>query len=384
MSALFRGSTKTPVIGVDFGSGYIKMAQFKDEPNGVKLVNFGVLPVPEGSIIEGRIEKPKEIQDILKELISFHSFLGNRVVANVSGQLVVVKELLMEELPDEELYEAIKWEMEKFLPFPLDKSTFDYQILNRVIEGKNAKLDVLVTAAPLDVVQLTVELLKMANLEPVAIEVEPFAAIRLINFMEDFSFGEDVLLTIVNIGYNYTSINMMDKGMVRFSRILPVGGKKITDSISNYFGKSYEEAEEMKIKELDLTNVDSSIYAATKPLIDNLSLEIKRSVSFYFNKYNEGKAMNTAILLEGGSANIKGLEQFFEDSVGFSTVINRFFTSVGTFDTNLFTKEYLHEMAPMFSVATGLALREHQIKQKSKKKKEKTNKAKSPLAYKKG
>jgi len=384
MSALFGGNKKTPVIGVDLGSGYIKMAQFKDEANSLKLVNFGVLPVPEGSIVEGRIEKTKEIQEILKELVNFHSFLGNRVVANVSGQLVVVKELLMEDLPDEELFEAIKWEMEKFLPFPLEKATFDYQVLNRVVDDKGTKLDVLVTAAPLDVVQLTVELLKMANLEPIAIEVEPFAAIRLLNFMEDFSFGNEVLLSIINIGYNYTSINMIDKGMVRFSRTLPTGGKKLTDAIANYFGKSYEESEEMKIKELDLTKADSPIFAATKSTFDNLSLEIKRSISFYFNKYNEGKTMNTAILLEGGSANIKGLEQFFEDTIGVSAVVNRLFTSVGTFDSNLFTKEYLHEMAPMFSVATGLALREHQIKQKGKRKKEKLDKSKSPLAYKKG
>ncbi|MGB9695306.1 MAG: type IV pilus assembly protein PilM [Caldisericaceae bacterium] len=382
MSALFGGNGKTPVIGLDLGSGYIKMAQFKDEPNGLKLVNFGVLPVPDGSIVEGRVEKPKEIQDIIKELVTFHSFLGNRVVANVSGQLVVVKELLMEDLPEDELSEAIKWEMEKFLPFPIEKATFDFQVLNRVIEEKGTKLDVLVTAAPLDVVQLTVDLLKMANLEPVAIEVEPFAAIRLLNFMEDFSFSDEILLAIINIGHNYTSINMIDKGMVRFSRTLPVGGRSLTEAISSYFGKSYEESEEMKIKELDLSKTDSQIFAATKPIFDNLALEIKRSISFYFNKYNEGKTMNTAILLEGGTANVKGLEQFFESAIGVSTVINRLFTSVGTFDSNLFTKEYLHEMAPTFSVATGLALRDHQLKQKGKRKKEKG--AKSPLAYKKG
>ncbi len=384
MSALLGRAKKTPVIGLDFGSGYIKMAQFKEESGGLKLVNFGVLPVPESAIIEGRIERPKEIQEILKELISFHSFLGNRVVANVSGQLVVVKELLMEDLPEEELYESIKWEIEKFLPFPIEKSTFDYQILNRVVEEKSTKLDVLVTAAPLDVVQLAVELLKIANLEPVAIEVEPFAELRLLNFMEDFSLGSEILLAIVNIGYNYTSINIIDKGMVRFSRTLPIGGRKITESISNYFGKSYEESEEMKIKELDVIMLDTPITSSVKPLLDNLTLEIKRSISFYFNKFNEGKTMNTAILLEGGSANLKGIEQFTEESVGFSTVVNRLFTNVASFDTNLFTKEYLHDMAPMFSVATGLALREHQIKPKTKKKKGKSESTKGPLAYKRG
>lgn len=383
MSAWLGGNKKTPVIGVDLGSGFIKMAQFKEEQNSLKLVNFGVLSVPEGAIVEGRVEKTKEIVEILKELISFHSFIGNRIVANVSGQLVVVKEIIMDVLPENELDEAVKWEIEKFLPFPVDKAAFDYQILNELIEeGRVNKLNILVASAPLEVVELTAELFKMANLDPVAVEVEPFSILRLLRFDPEFSFENEVLFPVINIGYNYTSINMVDKGMVRFSRTIPTGGRKITDSIASALGKSFEEAEEIKIKELDLTK-ESPLTKATMALFDGLSLEIKRSINFYFNKFNDGKTMDTAILIEGGSANIKGIEKYIETSVGYASGVNRLFTNIAKFDSNLFTKEYLFEMAPMFSVATGLALRGHTLKSVAKKKVPQEQ-AKSVLAYKKG
>jgi type IV pilus assembly protein PilM len=383
MCAWLGGNRKTPVIGVDLGSGFIKMAQFKEEQNQLKLVNFGVLSVPEGAIVEGRIEKTRELAEILKELISFHSFIGNRIVANVSGQLVVVKEIIIDALPENELDEAIKWEIEKFLPFPLDKAVFDYQILNEVLEGgKVKKLNILVAAAPLEVVELTAELFKLANLEPVALEVEPFSVLRLLRFDPDFSFENEILFPIINIGYNYTSINMVDKGMVRFSRTIPTGGRKITDSIASTLGKSFEEAEEIKVKELDLTK-ESPLTKATITLFEGLALELKRSINFYFNKFNDGKTIETAILLEGGSANIKGIERFIESTVGFPTEVNRLFNNIATFDPNLFTKEYLYEMAPMFSVATGLALRGHALKVTTRKKisQEQT---KGVLTYKKG
>jgi len=92
--------------------------------------------------------------------------------------------------------------------------------------------------------------------------------------------------------------------------------------------------------------------------------------------------METAILMEGGSANTKELEKFIEDEVGYPSIVNRLFGSIAKFDPNLFTKEYLHEMAPMFSVATGLALREHQLKPKKKKVAQESSKG--PLTYKKG
>jgi type IV pilus assembly protein PilM len=383
MCAWLNGNKKAPVIGVDLGSGFIKMAQFKEEQNSLKLVNFGVLSVPEGAIVEGRVEKTKEIVEILKELISFHSFVGNKIVANVSGQLVVVKEIIMDALPENELDEAIKWEIEKFLPFSIDKAVFDYQILNEVLEsGRVKKLNILIAAAPLEVVELTAELFKMANLDPVALEVEPFSVLRLLRFDPNFSFENDVLFPVINIGYNYTSINMVDKGMVRFSRTIPTGGRKITDSIASTLGKSFEEAEELKIKELDLTK-ENPLTKATLTLLDGLTLEIKRSINFYFNKFNDGKTMNTAILLEGGSANIKGIEKFIEDTVGFPSGVNRLFTNIARFDPNLFTKEYLFEMAPMFSVATGLALRGHTLKNISKKKIPQEQ-VKGVLTYKKG
>ncbi len=383
MSPIFGSGGKTPVIGIDLGSGNIKMAQFKEEQGGLKLINFGVLPVPEGAIVEGKIEKPKEIQEIVKELMHFHSFIGNRVVTNLSGQLVFVKEILIEELTEPDLSEAIKWEIEKFLPFPIEKATFDYQILARVEDEKTTKLEILVAAAPLDIVLNTAELFKMANLEPVAIEVEPFAVLRLLNFTPEFKLSSELLFLIVNIGHNYTSINMLHKGMIRFSRILPIGGRKITEAISMNLGRSFEEAEEMKIKNLDLNNTENEVTQASLPIFQSLILEIKRSISFYFNKFNEGKTLETAILLEGGSANSNGIEKYVENEVGFPTVVNRLFGNIASFDANLFTKDYLTEMAPMFSVATGLALREHQLRI-SKRKKPAKEVSKSPLTYQKG
>lgn len=383
MSPIFGSRGKTPVIGIDLGSGNIKMAQFKEEGSGLKLVNFGVLPVPEGAIIEGKIERPKEVQEIIKELLQFHAFIGNRVVANLSGQLVFVKELIMEDLPEGEIDEAIKWEIEKFLPFPIERATFDYQVLARIEDEKSPKLDILVASAPLDIVLNTAELFKMANLEPIAIEVEPFAVLRLLNFTPEFRLSSDILFLIVNIGHNYTSINMLHKGLIHFSRILPIGGKKITEAISHSLGKSYEEAEEIKIKKLDLDMSDNEVTQAALPIFQSLVLEIKRSINYYFNKFNEGKVMETGILLEGGSSNTKNIEKYVENEVGFPTTVNRLFGSIATFDPNLFTKEYLTEMAPMFSVATGLALREHQIKF-NKKKKISKEAPKSPLTYNKG
>jgi type IV pilus assembly protein PilM len=160
---------------------------------------------------------------------------------------------------------------------------------------------------------------------------------------------------------------MVDKGFMRFSRIFPWGGKKLTDKIASYFGLDEKSAEEKKKTELDLSNTNSQIFEAVQEELNELSLEIKRTISYYFAKYNEGKMSDVTIILEGGTANAKNIDHYIEEKTGFGTVVNRLFADIARYNPNLFTKEYLYEMAPMFAVATGLALKEHltQIKRKT-------------------
>jgi len=365
--ALF-AKTKTPIIGVDLGSGYVKMAQFERKGNDLNLVNFGLLEIEEGTIVEGKIEKFDVLKEVIQNLLSIYSFIGNRVATNVSGKLVQVRELVIEDLPPQELYEAIRWEVEKVLPLPVDKISFDYQVLGRVKEGGEDKLYILYAVAPLEVIETIVNLFKSLNLELVSIEVEAFSVLRLLKFLGSVSTDSERLFSIINIGHNFTSINMVDKGLMRFSRIFPWGGKKLTDKIASYFGLDEKSAEEKKKTELDLSNTNSKIFEAVQEELNELSLEIKRTISYYFAKYNEGKMSDVTIILEGGTANAKNIDHYIEEKTGFGTVVNRLFADIARYNPNLFTKEYLYEMAPMFAVATGLALKEHlaQIKRKTR------------------
>lgn len=389
VSAFLRRTNRTSPIGVDLGSGNIKMAQFKQTPKGLALVNFGILPTPEDAIREGKVVNSKRIVEALKELLKFHSFVGQRIVVSVPGQLVIVKEILIEELPEDELREAIKWEMEKFFPFPIEKTTFDYKILNRVIPEDESpdKLNVMVVAAPLDVVHSIVDVMKEASLDPIAIEVEPFSKLRLLQFIPDFDFKSEILFVMLNIGHTYTSVSMIDKGMVNFFRTLPIGGKKFTDAIAQSLGKNFKVAQEIKETKLDLNKRKDPVTKAVLPLLDNLLLEVKRSINYYFKKFNDGKSIDTVILVEGGSANLKGINEYIEESTSFPASTDRLLADIAEVSPELFTKEYLLEMAPFFSVATGLALREHRAKPaiKAKKVREAQKQQKKPVfKYKKG
>ena len=349
------GNKATPIIGVDIGSSTIKVAQFKEDKNGLSLVNFGVVPTPEGSIQDGKIAKGDVISEALGSLLSLHSFVGKRVSASVSGQLVTVKQVTVDEVPRQPLGDIVKWEMEKHISYPIEEAVFDYQVLSRAqTDDGGVKANCLVAVAPLEIVNAL---------------VGPFAELRLVDYVSYKRPDLDAkTIVLVNIGSNITSINVADQSMIRLTRMLPFGGARVSQAIASALGISTERAEELKQEAVNVdpdANLEAGseaerATAAALPVIDELVLEIRRSLNYYTTRFESDRPLH--LILSGGTANLKGIADYIELSTGFTVEMNRLLLDVAKYDPSMFAESYLNEMAPMFSVATGLSLREYEEK----------------------
>lgn len=356
----------TPIIGVDIGSSTIKVAQFKHEKNTLSLVNFGVVPTPEGAIEEGKIVKGDLISEALSSLLSLHSLVGKRVSASVSGQLVTVRQVTVDEIPRQSLSDIIKWEIEKHISYPIEEAVFDYQVLSRShTDDGGVKANCLVAAAPLEIVNGLVGVIRKTQLEPVFIEVEPFAELRLVDYVSYKRPDLDAkTIVMVNIGSMITSINVSDQSMIRLTRMIPFGGARISRAIGASMGLNTERAEELKQEAVNVNpeaNLEAGseaerATAAALPIIDELVLEIRRSLNYYTTRFESDRPLH--LILSGGTANLKGIVDYIELSTGFTVELNRLLLDVAKYDPSMFAESYLNEMAPMFSVATGLSLRE--------------------------
>lgn len=356
----------TPIIGVDIGTSTIKVAQFKRDKNALNLVNFGVTPTPGGCIENGKIVKGDIISEALGSLLSLHSFVGKRVSASVSGQLVTVRQITVDDIPRQPLDDIVKWEMEKHISYPIEDAVFDYQVLSRSHTGDGGiKANCLVAAAPLEIVNALVGVIRKTHLEPVFIEVEPFAELRLVDYVSYKRPDLDAkTIVMVNIGSTITSVNVADQSVIRLTRMIPFGGARISQAIASTLGITIERAEELKRESVNMdpqANLEAGTEAeratsAALPIIDELVLEIRRSLNYYTTRFESDRPLH--LILSGGTANLKGVADYIEVSTGFTVEINRLLLDVAKYDPSMFAESYLSEMAPMFSVATGLSLRE--------------------------
>jgi len=218
---------------------------------------------------------------------------------------------------------------------------------------------------PLDIVNALVDLIRKTHLEPVFIEVEPFAELRLVDYVSYKRPDLDAkTIVMVNIGSTLTSINVADQSMIRLTRMIPFGGARISQAIASVLGINTERAEELKRESVNVdpnanleagTEAERATSAALR-IIDELVLEIHRSLNYYTTRFESDRPLH--LILAGGTANLKGIADYVELSTGFTVEMNRLLLDVAKYDPTMFAESYLNEMAPMFSVATGLSLRE--------------------------
>jgi len=117
-------------IGLDIGSGYLKLVQLKDTKGGYELELFDMLPLPPELIVDGSIIDSLRLVDSLKELARKARIKTKDVTISIAGHSsVIVKRVSLPDMSEDELYESIKFEAEQYIPFDIDDVNLDFQIL---------------------------------------------------------------------------------------------------------------------------------------------------------------------------------------------------------------------------------------------------------------
>ena len=103
---------ETPLLGVDIGSQSITIAQLNFIENVCELVGVGVMPLPKGSVVDGLVENPGEVSDMIKKIVKSENFKSRYVVSSIPGDHGVIRKLTLPAKNKEALAEELLHEVE--------------------------------------------------------------------------------------------------------------------------------------------------------------------------------------------------------------------------------------------------------------------------------
>lgn len=233
-------------IGVDVGSTAVRVAEVAAGDVPV-IVRAAQVPLPPGVVEAGEVRQPEAVAEALRELWSKSGVKSKQVHLGVGNQRVVVRELALPWLPEKELRDTLGFQVQEFIPMASDEAVLDFDPLGEMDQGGRRMVRILLVAAHKPMVNALVEAALAAKLDPQGIDLTPFAVIRAVGMGDDGldldSSGDEA---IVDIGAQVTSICVHDRGVTRFVRMLPSGGRDITLALASGLGVDDEVAERLK------------------------------------------------------------------------------------------------------------------------------------------
>ncbi len=343
------GKKKTSVVGLDIGSRTIKAAEVADTKKGPTLKNFGVIDIEPGIIEEGAIKDPEAAASAIRQLFQSSNIKDQNVAISIGGYSVIVKKINVQTMTDDELHETINFEAEQYIPFDINDVNLDFQILGESEHNPN-QMSVLLVAAKKEMVNEYVNLVEMAGLNTVILDVDAFA---LQNIFE-LNYTPEENVALIDIGASKTSLNILKGSSSVFMRDVSLGCSQINEQIVSLIDCSLAEAEEIKRSEQSEKISPEDLRDIITSVVSDWCTEIKRALDFFYSTYPEDQI--TKIILSGGGAKIKEFrEQLANETSAEVEIINPF----GKFsiDSARLDPSYLEEIAAQAAICMGLAIR---------------------------
>ncbi len=291
------GKKRAQMMVVDLGSRTTKAILLERRGELLALTRFALLDTP---IYEKKIST-ELLADHLRSVAQALGSETKLLTLAVGLDDAVMRQVEFPQIPVDEMRLVLKNNTKTYLQQDMPNHVFDCHIYPPKLPGKSAeaakapaipKLKVLVAGMKQQTIDDFQTAIKNAGLVPDHILpgiIGPVNACELA-FHEIFA-GESIAL--VDIGFKQSSVCVVDHGELVLSRVVNIGGDKLTAGLAEAMNISYAEAEGIKVGMAP--EVQSTLESQVQPL----GRELRASLDFF--EHQQDRPVSH-VYVNGGSA----------------------------------------------------------------------------------
>lgn len=288
------------MIGVEIGSSTIKMAVY----SGNAIKEMAVKRMPEDLVREGKVTSPAAMTNFLKEMRKEFNIPKGHCALVLPSQMVIAHHVIMPVMDEEELMMNLPFEFRDFVGKDSGHYDYDYAVMG----VKDGAMELYAAAVRRDSVEEYYDIFKKAGLTlKLGIPAE-MAWLNLVDRAKDLPKK----LCIVDVGQDYTRVNIFSGGNFAMGKDIEIGGALLDQTIADQEGVDTHVAKTRK--EADMNGVLSS--EACVDAYQNLAIEVMKAVNFYGYSDQDDSARLEDLYYCGGSSVIEPLRDAMEKATG--------------------------------------------------------------------
>jgi len=340
------------LLGIDISSAAIKLLELSRVGARYKVESYAVSPLSQDAVIDNSISNAEMIAEAIKAALKQSGTRSRHACVAIAGSSVMTKMITMSaHLSEDEMEEQIMVEADQYIPYALDEVCLDFEV-QKVNEANPDLVDVLLAASRRENVDERVEVLRQAGLTASIVDVEAFAMENSFALLRDQlpNSEDEQTIAIADIGATMTTLSILHKGSVIYTREQGFGGKQLTEEIQRRYGLSYEEAGLAKRHGGLPDNYSSDVLG---PFKRALVQQVARSLQFFIS--SSANRSIDSVVLAGGCASIVGIDKLVEQELGLPAFVANPFINMAL--SHKIKPQSLSNDASAMMIACGLALR---------------------------
>ena len=205
------------IASIDIGSSSIKVVTVRTGLKDFKVKNFIYEDIdPESG-------NPEEaLLAALSRIISENDLKNYRILTNLPMQNAVIRNMTFPFNDKEKIAEVIAFEAEDTIPFKLEDTVMDFQMLKSKVPEAG---EVLLAAAKKESIQKQISYFKNSGISPASMGLESQSLFECYRY---FNKIQDEAVIQLDIGNEKTILNFIHNGSLLFTRSIAIGQTQST------------------------------------------------------------------------------------------------------------------------------------------------------------
>ncbi|MEA2007118.1 MAG: type IV pilus assembly protein PilM [Patescibacteria group bacterium] len=346
---------KSSAIGVDVGSRSVKVVILEQKKGKLILKNYTIAKTKEDLIKAGTSGVITSMAgNMIKKVAQQAEIREEKVNVSVPSFSSLITTIEIPKMPQDEIEQVVQIEAPKYIPVQLSDVVYGWQIVDdgslpgddkkkRETSANPRGIKVMVVAIMREISGQYEKVFQESGHAIDSLEIDSFSLTR------SLARDDEECKVILDIGHKVTNILITSKGNILVNRTIDVAGERITKAIARGMNIDEDRAEQYKLENGVSMGAgqDGGVIAQ---MLDVLVNEVTQTIEVFRKDYSHLEPKS--IILSGGGAYMKGLEEYIEKEAKIKTKVGNPLTGI------VFPEKYKNSVlsnAPLLSVAIGLA-----------------------------
>jgi len=351
-------------IGLDIGNCSAKLVQLGMEGRGYGVVSVARVEVPDGVGMTAEAREAALVERV-RGVLTEHRFRGNDCISALTDTEVHIRNIRVPYVRDRELEAAVRSEAKSKFPFDTERAVLNFLVAGEVRHGEDARLEVILFAAPKEAVEAHVERLHRMGLVPASLDVQHCAMFRTFERYLRRKEDENEVNVFVDLG-GRTKVVITRGRDILFIKNIDKGARTFNEAVAARLSLSLAEAKAVRRRVVHESaaedgqadgacdeEIRQALFDAVRPEVEELADEINKCLRYHSVTFRGARPDHLTFI--GGETHEGGIPSMLGERLGVPVIVGQPFRGIDT--SSLGPDLDRRGMLSEWTVAFGLSLK---------------------------